>query len=155
MRVDLNSPRSIKDIQLALSRVILPWAPDTSSPQRFIRVNGLGVQVAIVDPWLGGYGYTDGSSGWGFKSCPAGQGAAISGMRDSKEKAMEDVDDFLSRRFSEMKLLHPCAFPVDDSEDPYCDNLEDSHGCFGTGHSSYGNTSEFTPSSSARDQLED
>lgn len=133
MNLYLNSPRSIKEAQMALSRVILPWAPDSSSPPKFIRVNGLGVRVAIVDPWLGGYGRTDGSDGWGFSSCPAGQGSFISGLRDSKEKAMEDIDNFLSRYFPGMELLV-------DPDDPYCNNPS-SHGCFGTGNSAY----EFTP----------
>ena len=135
MDVDISSPRSIKETQMALSQVILPWAPDSSHPPKFVRVTGLGREVAIVDPRLGGYARSDGSEGWGFRSCPGGQGPAISGIRDSKEEAMKEVDDFLSRYFS-MKLLV-------DPEDPYCDNPTDSHGSFGT-RDSYGGCTSTT-----------
>ena len=136
MNVDLNSPRSIKETQMALSQVILPWAPDSSHPPKFVRVTGLGREVAIVDPRLGGYARSDGSEGWWLRSCPGGQGPAISGISNSKEEAMKEVDDFLSRHFSEMELLV-------DPDDPHCDNPRDSHGSFGT-RDSYGGCTSTT-----------
>ena len=50
--------KSIEEVQKAqedLSQTLLPWTKDLSSPPKFHLTNGLGVRVALVDPWMGGY----------------------------------------------------------------------------------------------------
>jgi hypothetical protein len=133
---DTQDPDSIREAQQVLNKVVLPWAPDSSHPPRFVRVNGLGKEVAIVSSWLGGFGNTDGSDGWGYKSCPGGQGHSTSGMEATKEEAMAEIDAFLAEYFPSLTVLN-------DTEDAACDNPREAHGSYGTGggSGSYGNWS--------------
>ena len=123
---DTHDPDSIREAQAVLNEVILPWAPDSSHPPQFIRVNGLGRQVAVVSSWLGGFGNSNGSDGWGYKSCPGGQGDSISGMKATKAEAMAAIDAFLAEFFPSLRVLN-------DIEDPACDSPKESHGCYGSG----------------------
>lgn len=45
----------IKALRVQLSTMVTDWGIDGSIPPKYIRKNGLGDQVAIVDPWGGGY----------------------------------------------------------------------------------------------------
>ncbi len=129
---DNRDPESIRVIQSVLNKTILPWAPDSAHPPRFIRVNGLGQQVAIVTSWLGGFGSTDGSDGWGYKSCPGGQGQSTSGIEESKELAMAEIDEFLAQHFTGLTVLDPVTATTNDPK-TVCDNPKEAHGAYGTG----------------------
>lgn len=125
LTIDTEDAASIREAQEVLNKVILPWAPDSSHPPRFIRVNGLGTQVALVSSWLGGFGDAHGGTdGWGYRSCPQGQGNSTSGIEATKEKAMAQVDAFLAQHFPFSVLT--------DGNDPHCDEPKDTHGCYGT-----------------------
>ena len=126
---DLKDPASILEAQKVLNKVVLPWAPDSSSPPRFVRVNGLGRQVAIVTSWLGGFGDAHGGTdGWGYKSCPGGQGQSTSGIEATKEEAMAVIDAFLAKYSPSLTVLN-------DTEDATCDNPKEAHQCYGSGDS--------------------
>ena len=104
---DLKDPASIHEAQRVLNKVVLPWAPDGSFPPRFVRVSGLGKQVAIVTSWLGGFGDAHGGTdGWGYKSCPGGQGHSTSGIEATKEEAMAVIDAFLAEHSTDFTVLN-------------------------------------------------
>jgi hypothetical protein len=126
---DANDPKSIATIQALLAKVLLPWAPDTSSPPAFLRVDGLGRTVATVTSWLGGYGDPHGATLWGYKvhfgvvGNPSASGiinnAAIPGYpgavwskKATKAFAMHTVDEFLSQHPLGFNLLESTALPV-------------------------------------------
>ncbi len=113
----IKDPKEILEAQCVLSYTILPWAPNENTPPQFIRVDGLGRRVAIVTSRLGGYGDVhDATDGWGYKSCPSGQGHVTSGIVPSREEAMAIVDKFLSKYFPGLILLEG----------------EEDHMCYGT-----------------------
>lgn len=45
----------IQRLHKQLSRALSNWHPNSHHPPCYIRVDGMGKQVAIVDPWCGGY----------------------------------------------------------------------------------------------------
>jgi len=46
----------IERVQKQLRRVVSNWHPDKGhTPPKYVRTNGMGETVAIVDPWCGGY----------------------------------------------------------------------------------------------------
>lgn len=126
LTINTQDPASICEAQKVLNKVILPWAPDSAHPPRFVRLNGLGRQVAIVSSWLGGFGDAHGgTNGWGYKSCPGGQGYATHGIEATKEEAMAQIDKFLTSKEFTFTILN-------DSEDLRCDEPNKAHKCLGT-----------------------
>ena len=105
--IDLLNPKSISVVQERLKKIFLPWEPDDSCPPRYVRKDGMGEQVAIVDSWLGGYAepHTPELHGWGYSSCPLGQGSSCRGIRKSKMGAMQAVDEFLASSFEDLGYL--------------------------------------------------
>jgi len=104
------------DMQETLRRTILPWMTDNSHPPRFIRLNGLGGRIAVVDPWVGGFCDPDGRTVAVRASLRIGLALAVQEIctRDSMEAAldagMETVDLFLSRH-----PLKPLLVPPNDA----------------------------------------
>jgi hypothetical protein len=82
----------------------------------------MGKQVAIVTSWLGGFGDAHGgTNGWGYKSCPDGDGRCTSGIEDTKEAAMAVIDTFLAEHFPSLTVLPAMVAPrseawVDEKE---------------------------------------
>lgn len=48
-------PPEVEAMRSVLARTILPWQQDGCSPANFVRYNGLGIAIARVDRWCGGY----------------------------------------------------------------------------------------------------
>ena len=150
-----NDPTSIATVQAVLAKVILPWAPDNSSPPKFIRVDGLGRTVATVTSWLGGYGDAHGGTLWGYKvhwetlGNPCTSGVITRGpmpFNVAKALAMNEVDEFLEQKhtgYTVLKSTVPLfsAVPgprtediVDAHPDVFCEVPKDAHKCYGTGN---------------------
>ncbi len=74
---------TVELIRAKLSKIVLPWQEDGCLPPKFVRKTGLGVQLGIVDSFLGGYGspHKPELHGVGWKANTArGQGACNSGI---------------------------------------------------------------------------
>jgi len=73
----------VEAVRNRLEIIVLPWRTDGSMPPKFIRETALGVQLGIVDPWLGGYARPHQPEvsriGW-RATTPSGQGACDSGV---------------------------------------------------------------------------
>jgi len=115
----------VKEIQERLKKLCTPWEKDGSTPAGFVRKNGLGQVLGVVDARLGGYGdpHRPHKHGWGYEGRnPRGQGAWERGLlkvdtdqlvldapenksaiqaceEQTKLEAMKIVDDFLVREF--------------------------------------------------------
>lgn len=123
LNVIFSAPNAelIDDIRGRLSNIVLPWRKDSASPAKWVRKTATGVQVGIVDSWLGGYAnpHIPEESGWGYaSSSPLGQGACTRGIMPvdgpgtldenidtSMQRAKDEVDSFLNLEFPYLVLL--------------------------------------------------
>lgn len=125
LNVIFSAPNAklIDDIRGRLSNIVLPWRKDSASPPKWVRKTATGVQVGIVDSWLGGYAnpHVPEERGWGYvSSSPHGQGACTRGIASvdcsglmhvdeqialSLQRAKDEVDGFLNLEFPYLVLL--------------------------------------------------
>ena len=68
MKIQITK-ENIEEIHDELRATILPWETDNHAPPNYIRKNGMGEVVAIVDVWCGGYQspHNPGAIGWSVK----------------------------------------------------------------------------------------
>ena len=116
----------VKEIQDRLKKICTPWERDGCTPAGWIRKNGMGRLLGVVDARLGGYGdcHNPHKHGWGYEGKnPGGQGVGLHGLQVvdtgqlvldepknkdaikeceeiAKLEAMKIVDEFLSREFN-------------------------------------------------------
>lgn len=131
--IDPQNPQSLFEAQEMLALLVLPWTNHYGYSAQFIRVNGLGKKVAVCCPGLGGFGNTDGSDGWGYKSCPDGQGSSISGIAPTKAEAMARIDAFLAENYKKLTVLTPVEEGAEAGK-ATCENPKEAHRCYGTGN---------------------
>ena len=120
-----TTPEVVKEIQSRLKNLCTPWEKDGCIPAGFVRRNGMGQVLGVVEARLGGYGdpHNPHKHGWGAEGKnPRGQGVCTSGLfkvdtgqlvldatdnvsaikaleEQTKLEAMKMVDDFLVREF--------------------------------------------------------
>ena len=120
-----TTPDVLKAVQKRLKLICSPWEKDGCLPSGFVRKNGLGQILGVVEARLGGYGspHHPHRHGWGYEGMnPRGQGACIGGIvkvdtdqlvldapdnmyaikareEGAKLIAMKEVDDFLVKEF--------------------------------------------------------
>jgi len=121
------TPEAIRAYMKQVAKVVMPWGTDGGSPPAYERRTGDGRFVGRVDPRLGGYGesHQPRHHGWGYKGLdPRGQGRCTSGIVTvewdesmteeeikaaevvARNKAMKIVEDFLSKEFPGLTVLH-------------------------------------------------
>ena len=105
-----------------LKDIVLPWSHDTSSPPKHERRTAAGELLAVVDPFLGGYGDAHRPENHGFGYATVRMGASTNGIitvaslgtefatvEDSRAAMLNvakgRIDDFLRREFMALKLL--------------------------------------------------
>lgn len=57
---------TIASIQARLKAMVTDWQPDNSHPANYVKLDGMGTELARVDRWCGGYQdtYTPITIGW-------------------------------------------------------------------------------------------
>lgn len=80
MKIEITKD-NIEDIHKELRANIMPWETDNHTPPNYVRKNGMGETVAIVDVWCGGYQspHSPDAIGWRVSS-PPGRGTYEQGM---------------------------------------------------------------------------
>ena len=116
-----TTPEIVDKIREKLKTIVLPWRKNDWSPPQWVRMTATGMQVGLVDSWLGGYAspHSPREHGWGYKAnSPTGQGQCTSGIMEvpksmsmstnvegARLDAMMLVDEFLRKNFPSLILL--------------------------------------------------